>query len=51
MNQADLYERFRALHSGPMVFVMPNAWDGASAAILKRANFTRLGGRRHNKKR
>jgi 2-methylisocitrate lyase-like PEP mutase family enzyme len=41
--QPALYERFRALHSGPAMFVMPNAWDGASAAILKRAGFEALG--------
>lgn len=38
-----VYERFRALHEGPGAFVMPNAWDGASAALLKRAGFEALG--------
>ncbi|MBV8498318.1 MAG: isocitrate lyase/phosphoenolpyruvate mutase family protein [Candidatus Eremiobacteraeota bacterium] len=37
------YERFRALHEGPAAFVMPNAWDGASAALLARAGFEALG--------
>jgi len=37
------YERFRALHDGPGAFVMPNAWDGASAALLARAGFAALG--------
>jgi 2-methylisocitrate lyase-like PEP mutase family enzyme len=37
------YERFRALHLGPEAFVMPNAWDGASAVLLKRAGFPALG--------
>lgn len=37
------YERFRALHEGPGTFVMPNAWDAASAALLKRAGFEALG--------
>ncbi|HEY2473311.1 MAG TPA: isocitrate lyase/phosphoenolpyruvate mutase family protein [Candidatus Cybelea sp.] len=37
------YERFRALHERPRAFVMPNAWDGASAALLARAGFEALG--------
>ena len=37
------YERFRALHERPGAFVLPNAWDGASAALLKRAGFEALG--------
>ncbi len=37
------YERFRALHEGPAAFIMPNAWDGASAALLARAGFAALG--------
>jgi 2-methylisocitrate lyase-like PEP mutase family enzyme len=38
------YERFRALHERPGVaFVMPNAWDAASAALLARAGFEALG--------
>jgi len=37
------YERFRALHERPQAFVMPNAWDGASAVVLKRAGFEALG--------
>src|SRR5580692_5677231 len=36
-------ERFRALHERPGGFVMPNAWDGASAVLLKRAGFEALG--------
>jgi 2-methylisocitrate lyase-like PEP mutase family enzyme len=36
--QSDLAERFRALHDGPG-FVMPNAWDGLSAAIFAQAGF------------
>lgn len=43
MNQAEQFERFRALHSGAGAFVMPNAWDGASAAILRQAGFEALG--------
>ncbi|HVR47353.1 MAG TPA: isocitrate lyase/phosphoenolpyruvate mutase family protein [Candidatus Binatia bacterium] len=37
------YERFRELHEGPGAFIMPNAWDGASAALLARAGFAALG--------
>ena len=43
MTGATSYERFRALHEQPGAFVMPNAWDGASAALLKRAGFQALG--------
>src|SRR5271157_4803326 len=41
--QIHMYERFRALHEGPEAFVMPNAWDGGSAVLLKRAGFEALG--------
>lgn len=37
------YERFRALHERRGAFLMPNAWDGASAVLLKRAGFEALG--------
>jgi 2-methylisocitrate lyase-like PEP mutase family enzyme len=43
MRQAEAYERFRALHEAPRGFVMPNAWDGASAVLLKQAGFPALG--------
>jgi 2-methylisocitrate lyase-like PEP mutase family enzyme len=36
--QSELAERFRALHEGPG-FVMPNAWDGLSAAVFAGAGF------------
>jgi 2-methylisocitrate lyase-like PEP mutase family enzyme len=26
-------ERLRALHHAPPIFVLPNAWDGASARV------------------
>jgi 2-methylisocitrate lyase-like PEP mutase family enzyme len=42
-SQSEAYERFRALHQRPGAFVMPNAWDGASAVLLKRAGFEALG--------
>lgn len=38
-----VYEEFLALHHAPGAFVMPNAWDGASALLLKRAGFPALG--------
>ncbi|HEY1728384.1 MAG TPA: isocitrate lyase/phosphoenolpyruvate mutase family protein [Candidatus Baltobacteraceae bacterium] len=37
------YETFLQLHHGKEAFVMPNAWDGASAALLKRSGFLALG--------
>src|ERR1700761_1879708 len=37
------YERFRELHQRKDGFIMPNAWDGASALILKDAGFEALG--------
>jgi 2-methylisocitrate lyase-like PEP mutase family enzyme len=37
------YERFKALHEAPQAFIMPNAWDAASAVLLKRAGFPALG--------
>lgn len=37
------YERFRALHEQREAFIMPNAWDGASAVLLKHAGFPALG--------
>jgi 2-methylisocitrate lyase-like PEP mutase family enzyme len=40
---ASAYERFRALHERTQAFVMPNAWDGASALLLRRAGFEALG--------
>lgn len=40
---SEAYERFRALHEGPEPFIMPNAWDGASAVLLKRQGFAALG--------
>ena len=43
MTQRELYERFRALHEREGGFIMPNAWDGASALLLKSAGFEALG--------
>jgi 2-methylisocitrate lyase-like PEP mutase family enzyme len=41
--QRTAYERFLALHRTDRAFVMPNAWDGASAALLADAGFQALG--------
>ena len=43
MTTPTAYEKFRALHERPGGFIMPNAWDGASAVLLKRAGFEALG--------
>jgi 2-methylisocitrate lyase-like PEP mutase family enzyme len=43
MKNPTAYEAFRALHARASAFIMPNAWDGASAALLKRAGFEALG--------
>jgi len=43
MHQRDLYERFAALHKREGGFIMPNAWDGTSALLLKQAGFEALG--------
>ena len=43
MNQAERHARFRALHERPGAFIMPNAWDAASAVLLKQAGFEALG--------
>jgi 2-methylisocitrate lyase-like PEP mutase family enzyme len=42
MSQPVAYERFKHLHAQGC-FVMPNAWDGASAVIFKNAGFQALG--------
>jgi len=43
VTQASACEQFRTLHERPGAFVMPNAWDGGSAVLLKRAGFKALG--------
>jgi 2-methylisocitrate lyase-like PEP mutase family enzyme len=37
--QAEKAERFRKLHAGPRILVLPNAWDAASARILEEAGY------------
>lgn len=41
--QGKRYEQFRALHERPGGFIMPNAWDGVSALLLREAGFEALG--------
>lgn len=43
MTQGDLVERFRALHARAGGFIMPNAWDGVSALLMRQAGFEALG--------
>jgi 2-methylisocitrate lyase-like PEP mutase family enzyme len=37
--QAEKAERFRKLHQGPRILVLPNVWDVASARILEEAGY------------
>src|SRR5256885_1200479 len=41
-SQTDKASQFRALHQGPGVFVIANAWDAGSARILARLGFRAL---------
>src|SRR3954466_13453123 len=43
LTQPELYEQFRALHERDGGFIMPNAWDGTSALLLKEAGFLAIG--------
>src|SRR3989475_12739860 len=38
----DQAELFRRLHQGPVILVLPNAWDVASARVLEQAGFPAL---------
>lgn len=40
--QAAAYRAFRALHEAPEPFVLANAWDAASAIVLREAGFQAL---------
>src|SRR5260370_41812569 len=42
-SQANKAIRFRQLHRGPVVLILPNAWDVVSARILEYAVFPALG--------
>jgi 2-methylisocitrate lyase-like PEP mutase family enzyme len=44
-DQKQKAEVFRALHHGPKILVLPNAWDAASAVIL---GAVRIPGNRHH---
>jgi 2-methylisocitrate lyase-like PEP mutase family enzyme len=39
MERYELYEKLRALHVAKLGFVMPNAWDGVSGLLIKKAGF------------
>ena len=41
-NQAEKAERFRQLHRGPRILVLPNVWDVASARIVEEAGYPAL---------
>ena len=40
--QREKAERFRALHAGPRIFVMPNPYDAGSARLLQGLGFEAL---------
>ncbi len=42
MSDADRRARFRALHAGHDLFVMPNAWDAGSARLLESCGFAAI---------
>jgi 2-methylisocitrate lyase-like PEP mutase family enzyme len=42
VTQKDKADRFRALHEGPGVFVIPNPWDAGSACMLAGLGFQAL---------
>ena len=41
-SQKEKAARFRALHDGPGTFVIPNVWDGGSAAVMVGLGFPAL---------
>jgi 2-methylisocitrate lyase-like PEP mutase family enzyme len=41
-SQADKGRAFRALHEGPMAFIIPNPWDGGTARLLAQLGFAAL---------
>jgi 2-methylisocitrate lyase-like PEP mutase family enzyme len=43
MQREQKIETFRALHHGPRILVLPNAWDAASARIFEDAGFAAIG--------
>jgi 2-methylisocitrate lyase-like PEP mutase family enzyme len=43
MDQQNAYHQFKALHEADGAFIMPNAWDGMSALLVKQAGFKAIG--------
>jgi len=43
MQREEKIEAFRALHHGPRILTLPNAWDAASARIFEDAGFQAIG--------
>jgi 2-methylisocitrate lyase-like PEP mutase family enzyme len=37
------FEKFKALHAGRDLFILPNAWDAASAQLLQRCGYKAIG--------
>lgn len=42
VSQAEKGAQFAALHTGPPLLILPNAWDAASALLLQRAGFSAI---------
>src|SRR5690349_20814176 len=40
---ATQFQKFKALHTADELFILPNAWDAASAAVLQRCNYPAVG--------
>lgn len=40
---ATRFQKFKALHAAEELFILPNAWDAASAAILENCNYPAVG--------
>lgn len=40
---ATQFQKFKALHTANELFILPNAWDAASAAILQNCNYPAVG--------
>jgi len=43
MNRRTKGARFKAMHRGDGAFIMPNAWNAGSAALLEQAGFDAIG--------
>ena len=42
-SQSELASQFRALHTRPQLFVLPNAWDCGGARLYEEAGFAAIG--------